>query len=476
MNMKTIKYLVIGTMLMGFSASVMAQEDNKAKIDEVTKIIKSKPADIDDQVKAVYKKNKKNAEVLVGVAKAFYEIKDTTRARTYADYALSANKKYAPAYIILGDLAALSDDGGAAAAHYQQAIYFDPKDPNAYYKYASVYRKISPSEAIAKLEELRTQRPDVSVDALKGRVYYSSNEFENAIESYSKAGVNGLDESDLTSYAMSLWFTQKYDKSLEIAKAGLAKNPRAAAFNRLAFFSSTDLKDYDSALQYADALFNKSDSAKFSYFDYTYYGNALSGANQHAQAIEMYKKALEQEIEDKSKRAGVIKQLSEGYKQNDDYENAIKTYDEFLKFIGTPSANDVVGLAQLYTQYANTLEGDARMETFKKAENVYFDLEAKYPDAAEYALFMRARINSYMDPETKDGLAKPHYEKLAELISPRAEKSAADKARLVECYRYLGYYSLLQNDKDTADTYWEKILEIDPENEIAKQALEAGKK
>lgn len=463
-------------MLIGLGTPVMAQDDNKAIIEGVTTIIKSKPADLDAQLKAVYKKNKKNAEVLAGVSKAFYEVKDTARARVYAEYALNANKKYAPAYIILGDLAALSDDGGAAAAQYQQAIYFDPKNPDAYYKYASVYRKISPTEAISKLEELRTQRPDISVDALKGRVYYSNNEFENAINSFSKIDLNNMEESDLTSYAMSLWFTQQYDKSLEVAKSGLKKNPRDAAYNRLAFFNSTDLKDYDNALVYADALFNKSDSAKYSYFDYTYYGNALSGAKRHAEAIEMYKKALEQDIEDKSKRAGVIKQLSEGYKQNDDYVNAIKTYEEFLQFIGTPSANDIVGLAQLYTQYANTLEGDARKETFKKAENVYVDLEKQHPDAAEYALFMRARVNSYMDPETKDGLAKPYYEKLAEIIAPRAEKTTADNARLVECYRYLGYYSLLQNDKDTADTYWTKILEIDPNNEIAKQALEAGKK
>lgn len=473
--MKTIKYLLFGTVLMGLSTPAMAQEDNKAKIDEVTKIIKNKSADTDEQVKAIYKKNKKNAEVLLGIARAYYDAKDTANARVYTEFALKADKKYAPCYILLGDLAALSDDGGNAATQYEQAIYFDPKDPIAYYKYASVYRKISPSGAVAKLEELRQYRSDIDVDALKGRVYYKSNEFDKAIECYSKANMNNMEESDVTSYAMSLWFTQKYQKSLEIVQLGLKKNPRDAAYNRLAFFNCTDLEDYDNALKYADALFNKSDSAKFSYFDYTYYGNALSGAKQHEQAIEMYKKALEQEIDDKSKRAGVIKQLSEGYKQNDDYVNAIKTYDEFLKFIGQPSANDIVGLAQLYTQYANTLEGDARQDTFKKAESVYSDLESKFPDAAEYAIFMKARINSYMDPETKDGLAKPHYEKLAEIISPRAEKSSADKARLVECYRYLGYYSLLQNDKATADTYWNKILEIDPENETAKQALEAGK-
>lgn len=468
--MNKFKYLVVGVLLMGFGMPAVAQDD-KAQIDEVTKLIKSNPADLANQMKAIYKKNKKNANVLVGIGRAYYDVKDTANARVYAEYARKADSKFGPVYVLLGDLDALNNDGGGAATQYQQAIYFDPKSPEAYYKYASVYRKISPAEAVAKLEELRTHRPDIAVDALAGRIYYLSNEFGKAIDSFSKVDLDKMEESDLTNYAMSLWFTQKYDKSLEVAKYGLTKQPRSAGFNRLAFFNSTDLKDYDNALSYADALFNKSDSAKFSYFDYTYYGNALSGAKQHVKAIEMYKKALEQEFDDKTKRAGVIKQLSDGYKQNDDFENAIKTYDEFLKFIEQPGATDIAGLAQLYTQYANTLEGDARKATFKKAEAVYDDMEAKFPSAVEYTTFMKARLNSYMDPETKDGLAKPFYEKLAGMIEPKAEKDQADKARLVESYRYLGYYTLLQNDKAGADIYWNKILEIDPENEIAKQAL-----
>lgn len=472
--MKKTKHLLIGAMLIGLSMPVTAQ-DNKAQIDEITNIIKSNPADLAKQMKDIYKKNKKNPEVLCGIGRAYYDLKDTLNAKVYAEYALKA-KEYSPAYILLGDLAARANNGGEAAKYYEMAIYTDPKNPDAYYKYANVYRKVSPQGAVDKLEELRSQRPDIAVDALKGRIYYSSNEFEKAIESFRKADINAMEEADLTSFAMSLWFSQKYDESLKIAQAGLKKNPRDAAFNRLAMFSCTDLKDYDNALIYADALFNKSDSAKFSYFDYTYYGNALSGAKKHTEAIDMYKKALEQNFEDKTKRAGVIKQLSEGYKQNDDYENAIKTYQEFLASVDNPQANDIVGLAQLYTQYANTLEGDARKDMFKKAESTYAGLKEKFPDAEEYSIFWVARINSYMDPETTEGLAKPYYEQLAAIIEPRAEKSSSDKARLIECYRYLGYFNLVKDDRDAADVYWNKILELDPENEIAKQALSISNK
>ena len=173
--MKAIKYLFIAALTAGYSANAMAQDGSKADIDAVKKIISNKPADLDKQMKPYYKENKKNAENLVAFGRAFYEAKDTANARVYADYALQASKnKCAPAFILLGDIAAVADDGGGAAAQYEQAIYVDPKNPDAYYKYANVYRKISPNGAVAKLNDLRIQRPDIAVDALAGRIYYMS--------------------------------------------------------------------------------------------------------------------------------------------------------------------------------------------------------------------------------------------------------------------------------------------------------------
>ena len=478
--MKTMKYLFIAALVTVFGTSAMAQDGTKADVDAVKKIISSKPADLDKQMKDFYKKNKKNPENLAAFGRAFYEAKDTARARVYAEYALDAvkNHQYAPAFILLGDLKALSDDGGAAAQYYEMATYADPKNPDGYYKYAAVYRKLSPSSAVAKLNELRTQRPDIAVDALAGRIYYMSNDFDKALASYDKADKNLMEERDLSDYAMAAFFKQKYQKSLDIAKFGLTKKPRHAAFNRLAFFNDTELKNYDEALMYADRLFNQSDSAKFSYYDYTYYGNALSGAKQHDKAIAMYKKALEQEdMDNKAKRAGVIKQLSEAYQQQEDYPNAIKHYEDYLKNIDKATANDVAALASMHMQHGGSLQdAEAKKAAFQKADAVYGDLAAKYENAQEYAYFMRARVNAQMDPDSKLGLAKPYYEKLIELIEPRAEKDATERARIIESYRYMiAYNFIVKEDKAQAKAYAEKLIQIDPDNEIAKQVIDATK-
>jgi len=474
--MKAIKYLFTAALLTGFSSAAMAQDGTKADIDAVKKIISSKPADLDKQMKPYYKENKKNAENLVAFGREFMAAKDTANAKTYANYALQASKnKCAAAFILLGDIEAISDNGGGAATQYEQAIYVDPKNPDAYYKYANVYRKISPSGAVAKLNELRQQRPDIAVDALAGRIYYMSNEFDKALAAYDKADKNKMEERDLSDYAMSAFFKQKYDKALEVAKFGLSKNPRHAAFNRLAFFNSTELKKYEDALMYADALFNKSDSAKFSYYDYTYYGNALIGAKQPQKAIEMYELALKQEdMDNKAKRAGVVKQLSDAYRDMEDFPNAIKHYKDYLASMEKPTANDLAALASLHMQHGATLKDNEQAEAFKMADETYADLAQKYENAMEYATFMRARVNGQMDPDQSKGLAKPYYEKLVELIGPKTELDATEKARLKESYHYLiSYYFIQKDDKATAKDYAAKMLVIDPENQIAKQVMDA---
>ena len=67
--MKAIKYVLMGTLMLS-AVPTMAQQDNKAIIEQATKIIKSKGADYNNQVKQLYKDNKKNPEVLVGIGKA----------------------------------------------------------------------------------------------------------------------------------------------------------------------------------------------------------------------------------------------------------------------------------------------------------------------------------------------------------------------------------------------------------------------
>lgn len=469
--MKTIKCLLIGVLATAMSTPSMAQ-DNKTTIDAISKVIKANPEAAKDQVKDVYKKNKKNAEVLVGIGRAYFEAKDTANAKTYANYAIKANKNYGAGYILLGDIEVVKDDGGAAAGWYQQAIYFDPKNPDGYLKYANIYRGRSPEEAVSKLNELRAQRPDIAVDALAARILYSSNRLEQSLDYYDKVtDKSKLEDLDITNYATEAWMLQKREKSLEMARYGLTRNARKAAWNRLVFYNLTDMGQTEEALKYADALFNASDSAKISGFDYTYYGTALKNAKQYDKAIEMLKKALAENKDNADLLNSNKKSLSDAYLAMEDFDNATLYYEEYLKNVQKTTASDMAGLATIYTNMAAKLTGDQKIDALKKADAVYAQLGEKFPENIDFANFMRARVNSNLDPETKEGLAKPFYEAIVHSLADKSDRDRADNARLSEAYRYLGYYYLLKDDKATADGYWNKVLEIDPNNATAKQAL-----
>jgi len=469
--MKTIKCLLIGVLATAMSTPSMAQ-DNKTTIDAISKVIKANPEAAKDQVKDVYKKNKKNAEVLVGIGRAYFEAKDTANAKTYANYAIKANKNYGAGYILLGDIEVVKDDGGAAAGWYQQAIYFDPKNPDGYFKYANIYRGRSPEEAVSKLNELRAQRPDIAVDALAARILYSSNRLEQSLDYYDKVtDKSKLEDLDITNYATEAWMLQKREKSLEMARYGLSKNARKAVWNRLVFYNLTDMGQTEEALKYADALFNASDSAKISGFDYTYYGTALKNAKQYDKAIEMLKKALAENKDNADLLNSNKKSLSDAYLAMEDFDNATLYYEEYLKNVQKTTASDMAGLATIYTNMAAKLTGDQKIDALKKADAVYAQLGEKFPENIDFANFMRARVNSNLDPETKEGLAKPFYEAIVHSLADKSDRDRADNARLSEAYRYLGYYYLLKDDKATADGYWNKVLEIDPNNATAKQAL-----
>ena len=121
-----------------------------------------------------------------------------------------------------------------------------------------------------------------------------ANNLNKALEYYDKVDKNSMESGDLVNYALCGFLKGQFDKSLSVAEFGANKFPRHPALNRLVFFNSTNLKDYQKALTYADRLFTKSDSAKISSSDYLYYGYAHNGNKDYDKAIEMFRKCIEE--------------------------------------------------------------------------------------------------------------------------------------------------------------------------------------
>ena len=248
--------------------------------------------------------------------------------------------------------------------------------------------------------------------------------------------------------------------------------PRNPTFNRLAMFSNYELKNYDAAKNYIHRYFNETDSAKFSEYDHYYTALIYNALNDKENAYKQYDKALEL-VNDSSmiKRWDILKAVADNYTQDKNFPNAIRYYRDFLQAKKNATMTDWAGLGSLYSKQSDETEDAAGKEAaLMQADGVYKDMAEKFADAAEYATYMRANINSKLDPESKKGLAKPYYEKLADMLSAKAEKSKSDINMLTTAWHYLMAYNfIVKNDKAKAKEYAGKILEINPEYAPAQQ-------
>ena len=471
--MKAVKYLVAGALMLSIAAPTMAQ-DVKSQVDAISKVVADANGDVNAtkaQVKEFLKVNKKDAEALAGLGRAFMRAKNYDQAKIYADMAIKANKNSGAGYILHGDIASAEDNGGEAASWYEMSTTYDPQNDVAYVKYARVYQKVDPDGAVAMLNKLRTVKPSYPVDAAAGYMYSSNNQLKSAMSYYDKVqDVTALDDYILYDYASTAYVLDEFDKASRLAKAGIQKYPQYGSFNRIVMFAADKQKNYDEAVTYGKALFASSDTIKFSASDYSYYADALINSGKVDEAIAAYKKIGEVAPDNKD----VNKLIAQAYSKAKRFDEAVAAYEEYLKAVGEDATyKDYDSFADIYLDQSEAAADDAaKKAALKKAADVYGQIADKFAHAANYALYKQANVYYAINPDLKVGLAQPYYAKLVDKIEAQSEKSAADLKKLGTAYQYLAVH-YIQNDKVAEAKKWAaKLLEIRPDDETAKQIME----
>jgi len=445
--------------------------------------------EIDNLLKS--KVNKKNVDLFIAAGRAYLVNGLLDKAIQYQEAAKKMKSKYAPVYVLLGDIELVKGNTGAACSNYELAIYYDDTCKEAYIKYARAYRNVNTQLAIDMLGKLKAKEPEfMLVDRELADIYYATNDFDKAshlYENYLKSGKSNV--QDLTKYAMTLFLNKEFEKSLEVANLGLQKAPRNPAFNRLVMWINVDLKRNDVALKAADNFFNNTDKPDFTYLDYRYYGQALRETKQYDLAIVQFEKALKMD----STKIELWKDISDMYSEKSDYKNAIASYNKYLNYLSVEkrTADELMPLGKLYYNVGTEKTPDSlkiinkdslllqkdtallKTTALLKADSIFTQIAILEPTGYR-GNFYRARTNSALDPETTKGLANPFYKETAVLIEAKADPRY--KSILIECYSYLGFYSLLQEDNVLSLSYWNKIVTLDPTNATAIKAIEGIEK
>ena len=469
----------VGLLFAGMVSAQTPAAEWQAGVNQVKELIKTDPKQAWDMTEDLVKgKNKKNVDLILALTQVYREAQKDEQMNELLEKAKKADKQDPRISLLEGDIALDKKDVGKACQLYEQAIYFDPNCYEAYLKYARAYKSASPSQAIAKLQELKQIAPDnLEADKALAEVYYANNRFGDAVKAYANFIHTDLaTENDILSYAFALFLNHDFEASLEIARKGLEQNPNHTAFNRLAMYNNIDLKRYDEAATYADVFFNKLKDVNYSGLDYRYYGALLNAQQNYEGAVAQYEKAYELD----SASVELLQQISDAYASNDDYEKAIDAYKRYCEALPAEerTMENTFQLGRLYYSEGTATDTikvtrEMRQAALIQADTIFAEVAAEAPDSY-LGNFWRARTNSAIDPETTQGLAKPYYEKVVEMLLPKND--ARYNRVIIECYKYLGYYFLLQSDYETSKDYWNKILAIDPNDALAKTALEGIEK
>ena len=405
----------------------------QAGVDKVKSLIKTNPEQASETAGELLKgKNKKNVSLVVSVARAYLDAGKPAEAENYLKAAKKADSKDASVSVLEGDIALAGKDVGRACQLYEQAIYFNPDCKEAYLKYARAYKLASPSQAIDKLQQLKSLAPDyLEADKELAGVYYATNRFGKAAETYAKfIDTPVATEDDILKYAFALFLNHDFEKSLEVVRKGLQKNGRHAAFNRLAMYNYTDLKRYDEAEQAANAFFNASDNADYSYLDYRYYGALLSALKKYDQAVAEYGKALEKD----SDQVDIWREIADAYELKNDYAQAITAYQKYYDALSQDkkTAESLFQLGRLY--YGQGTSSDTlsvrpadRVTALQAADSVFALVARQAPDsylAKHYAASLDVCKHNFYR-----AVAEQNYEKQAEQRYIRGKSDYDRKSR-----------------------------------------------
>jgi len=427
---------------------------------------------------------KKDPAIYVAVAEVFTDFNQYDKAEEFLDKARGVKKNYSGIYVAEGNMLMSQGKTGDASARFENAILFDPNNKIAYLKHARVYKTINPDLTLDILNRLLAIDPDyIPAYAELGDVYYRKNNYTKAIEAYNRfIGIPGVPVQQLVNYASLLYFTKEYAKSLDEINQVLERDPKNFVMLRLQFYNNFELSNFALGLDQAKKFIQTGPQGDLIAQDFIYYGRLLNQSGDTKTAIDAFNKALSID----PAKGDIFKDLALAYEKEEDYSNAVIFYRKFINTDTNATLGDVFNFGRMAYNAGNqeiVTQGRAveeiaadsltRRNYFLLADSIFAQIVERSPDVYT-GYFWRARANASLDPETTLGLAKPFYEQAVAKLEAMPEGASRNK-NLIEGYRYLGYYYYLQKDFPTSKDFFQKILALDPNDEIALQVLKAIK-
>jgi tetratricopeptide (TPR) repeat protein len=384
-------------------------------------------------------------------------------------------------YVLMGDAYRKLIDGGNAVTSYNKALAIDPKLAEAEYKIGKIYLTQNNKEFFLPAFQKATEMDPAYAPAYYELFYYYYNHWNtddvpkvtDALQKY-VANSDPGDYVDLlqTDFLIILGkFADAKSKALSIISAQGAKvDPNF--YKKVAYCCDT-LGDAACATQSIATYFAKQDPAAIIPLDYA------------------LRAGIESKSTDSVTRTQAFADYALAYQKDtlpDEKAKYLAQAIDLAKKLGNKKAQaDLAGLA--YASKINPTQTDLynwgisnyQAGAYKTADSIFCGLyESKFPNEI-YGYLWCARSKQAQDDSTNSqGIAVEAYDKLASFArgfdSTAKAAGTADsikyKSQILTSYFFLAqYYNDIKKDKQTAISYLQKVLEVDPTNQVASKYL-----
>ncbi|WP_345248684.1 tetratricopeptide repeat protein [Nibrella saemangeumensis] len=449
-------------------------------------------AKIDEAVKAT---KGKNMDVLLRAGEMYtmFEKNDPARALSLLDMAAKLDKKNTNNDIkmIMGDAYMIKNDGGNAVSRYEDVLMAKPNTAEANYKIGKVYLrgknyKLAQDfykKAIDSDPEFAPTYRDLAEAFFGSRVYKSA---ASNMDLYLQKSQNTDPEMILRS-AQFDFLAQDYQKAISKLDQlkGKVNNP---VIDRMYGWAYSALGKNDQAIETLNRFISTAPE-KVIYDDYKYlgraYGQAGTPEGDSLSIVYLEKAAPEDTTEN------LYREIGQKFYGDKRYDRAVTYFEKTIANDKEPKNNDYyyLGLSSFLQAFrsANELKSDtaaarqARTTYLQKSDQAFDKVIQNTPEFAT-AHFYKGQINYFMNSPSEalaNGAPAPHYEKFIELanneIAADANKKAQYQRNLITAYKFLGGYHMAKKDEAKGKEYLSKVLELDPNDKDAKQALEGPK-
>lgn len=414
----------------------------------------------EENFKQALKLGKKNHEITVDIARAYYKADPVAYAsdvRKYLDKANKESKFSEPSIFILeGDMLLDQKKFGEAAAMYEQAITADPENPEGYVNYAHSYFGVNPEFSIQKLQEFLQKQPNSALGQRElAEKYYDANYWDKAAEQYGQYIKNPNHfPQDEARYSVLLYFGKKYPESLAVADRLLSSQPDNFMMQRLRMLNYSGMEQWADAVKAGEQFFAKNPNGDFNANDYAKYAEALGKSGADSTALVVLDHAVKKLPDD----AALWDLYSVALTNAKDYPAAADAYSKFLSLTEEPSVGDYFTAAGYYLNVASGYQKEGKADEARTAAEKGLEFMNKVTATAEPVpvLYQRiAHLNRMANNDVVNDATIAAYNKMIELLN--ADPANLEKNSALNMYREC-YYTLNKYYRDIKDT--EKATEM----------------